>query len=114
MGNNMSASEKLRALIDAAEVPKHGEETWEKKMAWDRYNEAYFALERLMRPDAALPQIVAVVEAAESECATKENTPQNQRGGVMYWAQQADHPIPGVQRRIEMARALSALKDALS
>jgi len=35
---------RLRELADAATPPEHGEETWELKMAWDRYNEAQAAM----------------------------------------------------------------------
>jgi hypothetical protein len=40
------AADRLRALADAATPPDHGEETWEQKMAWDRYNEAQAAMRR--------------------------------------------------------------------
>lgn len=34
----------LRELVQAATPPDHGEDTYELKAAWDRYNAALFAL----------------------------------------------------------------------
>lgn len=56
-------SRKVKALANAAERPKHGEDTWEEKLAWDRANEADAALDKLLR--VALPDFVALLEAAE-------------------------------------------------
>ena len=41
--------DRLDALLEASKRPNHGEETWERKQAWDRANEADSELERLSR-----------------------------------------------------------------
>lgn len=41
-------TQPLQDLVNQARPPEHGESTWEEKRAWDRYNEAYSRLTRIM------------------------------------------------------------------
>jgi len=90
----MTASEHLRELLRRAETD---ERSWDN----DIHGEPLLM---------ALPFLVSLVEAAEAECGAKETDPEKD---AAYWAKQKDHPIPGVQRRIDLARALTALTEHL-
>jgi hypothetical protein len=84
------------------------------------YREAQAVLDSL---DNIIIRLVAVAEAAkrllvtaEAEVGEKDNTPEGMRGGAEFWAAQDNikYQVPGVARRIEMARRVLEMREALA